>query len=270
MIYVTGDVHADAFDLEERLTKTFPDRERDRTSQSATVILLGDVGVRYGKTTHRDMLDVMGNEYPEVRFVVMRGNHDNRYWRDAKASYSTKSPYVWRPSGDFAWLNRHGNKVLIDTAYPNVEYVDDAGGLYEYDDQRILFIPGAYSIDIGIRRAYGYPYEPEELLTRDEMERLTDITRGNDKPLYVCSHTAPMAWEPQISGLFADGVDQSKVDKSMERWLDIILDVLGGKCLGWYFGHFHCDMDVYGTCGHMLFHEVRQLGEDVWKRHQAE
>lgn len=274
MIYVTGDVHADAYELDDRLRsiiKTGVDEQGRKQvyygcDAGDTVILLGDVGIRYGnRQASADMLQVMGHDWSQVRFVVMRGNHDARYWRDAKLYNATirHSADEWESAGDFAFLNRNGNQVLIDTAYPNIEYIRDDGSLYEYDGTRILFIPGAYSVDKDIRQAYGYPYEDEELLTENEMSALTDIVCNNDEPVYVCSHTAPLAWEEQLSQLYMDSISQDDVDKSMESWMDSILDELGEDCLAWYFGHFHADMDIVGKVGHLLFHDIIELGSNL-------
>ena len=51
----------------------------------------------------------------------------------------------------------------------------------------------------------------------------------------VLSHTVPLKYEPVE--VFLPGIDQQKVDKSTEQWLDRIEDRLQyGK---WYAGHYH-------------------------------
>ena len=52
------------------------------------------------------------------------------------------------------------------------------------------------------------------------------------------SHTCPRKYEPVEH--FMPGIDQSKVDKSTENWLDTIEDRLDYK--EWYCGHWQ---DVY-------------------------
>ena len=56
----------------------------------------------------------------------------------------------------------------------------------------------------------------------------------------VLSHTTPLKYEPVE--VFMAGVDQSKVDKSMEEWLDGIEDRLDyGE---WYCGYYHTEKKV--------------------------
>jgi 3-oxoacid CoA-transferase subunit A len=51
----------------------------------------------------------------------------------------------------------------------------------------------------------------------------------------VLSHTTPLKYEPVE--VFMAGIDQSKVDKSTEIWLDEIEERLSYK--KWYCGHYH-------------------------------
>ena len=56
----------------------------------------------------------------------------------------------------------------------------------------------------------------------------------------VLSHTVPLKYEPVE--MFMAGVDQSKVDKFTEEWLDGIEDRLDyGK---WYCGHYHTEKKI--------------------------
>ena len=42
--------------------------------------------------------------------------------------------------------------------------------------------------------------------------------------------------------LFIKGIDQSTVDQSMEKWLQMIYDNI--QCKIWYAGHYHCDRKI--------------------------
>ena len=53
----------------------------------------------------------------------------------------------------------------------------------------------------------------------------------------VLSHTTPKSYEPTWA--FLSDIDQSRVDKSTEEWLDKIEKKLKYKY--WYAGHFHVD-----------------------------
>ena len=54
----------------------------------------------------------------------------------------------------------------------------------------------------------------------------------------VLSHTVPYQFEPRE--VFMKGIDQSKVDKTTEIWLDTIEERLTYK--HWYAGHFHTNL----------------------------
>jgi 3-oxoacid CoA-transferase subunit A len=56
----------------------------------------------------------------------------------------------------------------------------------------------------------------------------------------VLSHTAPLKYEPRE--MFLNFIDDSKVDKSTEIWLDSIEDRLDYDC--WYCGHYHTEKSV--------------------------
>ena len=57
---------------------------------------------------------------------------------------------------------------------------------------------------------------------------------------WFLSHTAPFKYEP-VEVFFKD-FDQSKVDKTTEKWLDSIEDKLTYK--KWYLGHYHTDKKI--------------------------
>lgn len=252
MIYVTGDIHADTRDLYSRL-------EGIDLKSDDKIIICGDVGIKYGGRISRDLLWVMSQEYPCNDFIIMRGNHDDRYIRDMHLNI-----------GDSTDLNQPKEHILktednlwYNERYPNVYYVSDTGGLYHIENVDILFIPGAFSVDGGYRRAYHLPYEYQELLTKSEMNELYGLVQDylavkSARPLFVVSHTCPLTWEKYFRDLFFDGINQSEVDKSMEIWMNKVLNLLKGyeNFCGWYFGHFHDDRDIPNSFGHMLFHNV--------------
>ena len=64
-----------------------------------------------------------------------------------------------------------------------------------------------------------------------------------------------MKYEPVE--VFLPFIDQSKVDKSTEKWLDSIEDKLEYK--EWYCGHYHIDKDIDKI--HFMFHTVRILDD---------
>ena len=56
----------------------------------------------------------------------------------------------------------------------------------------------------------------------------------------VFSHTVPLKYEP--TEVFLKGIDQSKVDKSTEKWLDSIENKLDYE--HWYAGHYHTEKTI--------------------------
>ena len=248
--YVTGDTHGDGIDLAERMRHA-------RMRQGSTIIIAGDAGVAYGNWKSNTMLRA-AEAKPGIGIIVMRGNHDVRYWRNAM-----RYDGELRPGWHLTEPDRHGSSLLYNDRFPNVLYVRDDGGLYDINGTSILFIPGAYSIDQQWRIDNGQPYEEEEQLTEREMERLTTIAEGTHERITVISHTCPQAWEDEVSATFASGIDQASVDKTMERWMNGIWDAVRDKCDGWYFGHYHADMDIEQTNGiaRMLYHDVVRIGK---------
>lgn len=100
---------------------------------------------------------------------------------------------------------------------------------------------GAYSIDKMVRLMYGYGWWPDEQPS-DEIKRYVEsqLDKLGWKVDVVLSHTTPLKYEPVE--VFMAGVDQSRVDKSTEEWLDGIEDRLEyGK---WYCGHYHTEKKI--------------------------
>ena len=67
----------------------------------------------------------------------------------------------------------------------------------------------------------------------------------------VLSHTCPRKYVP-VEHLMP-AIDQSKVDKSTENWLDTIEDKLDYK--EWYCGHWHINKRIDKLT--FLFHDIR-------------
>jgi hypothetical protein len=53
----------------------------------------------------------------------------------------------------------------------------------------------------------------------------------------ILSHTCPIGWEPR--DLFLNYIDQSKVDKTMEIWMEKFKDMIDWGI--WCFAHYHTD-----------------------------
>lgn len=239
--YVIGDIHGSINNLISLLHCMELDAD-------TYVIMCGDVGIQYGYigTT----LPQVMKQYP-CTFIVMRGNHDTRYWK-----------YYSQDHESCEIFEQWGNKFLREKNYPNVWYVRDEGGLYEIPELgSCLFVPGAYSIDKYYRLRSNLPYEEDEQLTYSEMDKLVRIAKTHDID-YVFSHTCPKSWILQFVDLFLPGVDESQVDHSMEKMLDIIYEQIQGQYQMWFFGHYHDDRVIRDDdiLGIMLYHKFAEIG----------
>ena len=69
----------------------------------------------------------------------------------------------------------------------------------------------------------------------------------------VLPHTVPLKYEP--TEVFLPGIDQSRVDKSTEKWLGKIEERLEyGK---WYCGHYHTEKEIDRV--RMMFEKVEEF-----------
>lgn len=98
-----------------------------------------------------------------------------------------------------------------------------------------IAIGGAYSIDWMLRipgRSWWPDEQPSDEVKARVEHKLDQLGWQVD---IVLSHTVPLKYEPVE--VFLPGIDQSKVDKSTERWLDILEERLQYR--KWYAGHYH-------------------------------
>lgn len=245
MFYAIGDIHGEVETLRERLAKI-----EDELNEDNVYFLLGDVGLGYGhKSIKKTLFNFM--EKTPGTFLVMRGNHDNRYIKWLQE-------YPWVLIEPEEW---NGMTVWAEKTRPSVKFLPDEGGMFTINGYNCLVIPGAFSVDKDIRIAYNEPYEPGEVLTTQELNKLIDLSADNDIS-FAFSHTAPFAWDEAVSFAHLPTVDQNKVNKSTEKAMDFILENSKDTMLGWYFGHFHHDFDCgENNVGHMLFNEVKMIKE---------
>ena len=216
MIYITGDTHGE-FGRIEAFCRRFG------TCKEDVMIILGDAGINYSG----GIQDMRKKEFLEalpITVFAIHGNHERR--PQAIEGYQEK---VWR-----------GGVVYQEEEYPSLLFAKD-GEVFDLDGKQAIVMGGAYSIDKMVRLMYGYGWWPDEQLS-EEVKRY--VERRLDglgwKVDVVLSHTVPLKYEPVE--VFMAGVDQSKVDKSTEEWLDGIEDRLNyGK---WYCGHYHTEKKV--------------------------
>ncbi len=245
-IYVVGDLHGYKANLRAVLEQLPPD--------NSTVILAGDVGLEYG-SPHMVRRFSKNTKYLKKHmqesghtWLVMRGNHDNCYW----------SHHV----GTVGWAvdkDKFGYPVLYEKEYPNIYYIKDEGGIYNISGRTFLFVPGAYSVDKDYRIAHGLSWNRNEQLTIKQMSDLFALLEENDNKVdYIISHTYPFNIQNRITDLFLDFIDQDKVDKRTEKFLELVAKHIEFK--HWYFGHLHDDRKI-GNKYTMLYKTVANIEE---------
>ena len=266
--YFIGDIHGDfrtVRDFYQRNPRIASDKSQ-RYIES-TLICLGDFGGNYFDNYRDDDFKKKLGRYPFTYFVI-RGNHEDR-----AENRAAKYPDAWTTEEYF------GNTVWVEKAYPYIKYALDVPAVYhipyvekysiELDENEhgelpddivrdldVLVLPGAYSVDKLHRLANGYSWFPQEQLSEEEQQIGVDLCEQyNYRFDMVLSHTCPICFEP--TDLFLSFIDQSQVDKTMERYLGGLEFKMSYD--RWLWGHYHADR-VYPT-GHqiMLFKQAVEL-----------
>ena len=200
------------------------------------MIILGDAGFNYyGEKRDRYVKKAVSN-LPITIFSI-HGNHEKR-----PGTISTYHIAEW-----------HGGQVYVEEAYPNLLFGID-GEVYDLDGVQTIVIGGAYSVDKHYRLANGWGWWPDEQPS-DEIKQKVEkvLSSRNWKVDAVLSHTTPLKYEPVE--VFMSWVDQSKVDKSTETWLDSIEDRLTYN--HWYAGHYHTEKNIDRLT--LLFESIKEF-----------
>ena len=209
MIFITGDTHREF----SRLYSIY--------GEDNTLIILGDAGINFCLNEKDIMLKEHLSKF-NIKLFCIRGNHEERP--------ENISTYKEREMFD--------GKVFMEDAYPNLIFAKD-GEVYNIDGNRVLVIGGAYSVDRDYRIRNGYNWFKDEQLTKEEMDRILDKVKGEHFDI-VLSHTCPHKYVP--TEVFLKGLDQSSVDKTMERFLDKVEESISYD--KWYCGHYHTEKKI--------------------------
>lgn len=204
------------------------------------MILLGDVGLNYFlDEKDQEKKEILG-DFPN-EFLCIHGNHEAR--PESMESYKVKE-----------W---HGGIVYYEPAYPNILFAKD-GEIYDFDGKKAVAIGGAYSVDKEYRLlvGVGHPWFADEQPSAEIRQYVEKkLEAAGWKVDYVLSHTCPRRYEPV--DLFLPFIDQSKVDKTTENWLDSIAQKL--RYERWYFGHYHENREYADAT--MLYEEIQEIGK---------
>lgn len=190
------------------------------------IIILGDSSLNFwlNKTDIKNKMRIA--EYG-VKIYCVRGNHEER-------PENLNYPIVYDE-------NVKG-EVYLDLTSNSIRYFKD-GGEYNINGYSVLTIGGAYSVDKYYRlnraaqlgQSFSGWFASEQLTEEEKYDILENVK--DKKYDFVFTHTCPISWEP--TDLFLAGIDQSKVDKSTEEWLEQVKDSINWGV--WCFGHYHAD-----------------------------
>lgn len=237
---ITGDTHGQN---ESRL-KNIRSNSPEHNPAETAIIILGDVGFQY----YKNKKDWKNKHYAAkmgYTLYCLRGNHEDRISnsKEAHRIYDEEvKGYVW-----------------VEDEFPNIKYFEDCVSEYTIDGKSALVIPGAYSVDKWYRLQNNWMWFVQEQLTAEEMKSAEIMASGKHYDM-VLSHTTPIDWEP--SDLFLRGIDQSKVDKTMEVWLSQFKGMFGWDL--WLFGHYHADR-IERPYVEQFYLEYENLN-DIWAR----
>jgi 3-oxoacid CoA-transferase subunit A len=244
-IYIVGDLHGHPHTIQNFYRNHIKSTPREQ--EENWIICLGDFGALYYFDFRDRSFKKELSKYP-FKYFVIRGNHEER-----ASIRAQMEPDLWEKVECF------GNTCLRQPAFPNIYYALDEGGIYNIAGRRSLVIPGAYSVDKLFRLTQGWRWFQQEQLAPFEMDNLEKLATGKHFDL-VLSHTCPYRYRP--TDLFLSSIDQSKVDNSMEIWMDRLIEKIDYGVHCW--GHFHGDRVEAPYC-EMFFEKVESL-EDVETR----
>ena len=236
--FITGDIHSQ---LDYRFN-TFEKNEE------TAIIILGDVGFNY-----------YGEENPIDREIKILAEQLGCY------IYCVRGNHEFRPQHLSTIVLKFDEnvqgKVYYEPAFPHIRYFKDFG-IYTIGKWKTGIIGGAYSVDKEYRLMKGWHWFSDEQLTDIEMNTCYNKFKGNHFDL-ILTHTCPYDWRP--TDLFLSSIDQSKVDSSMEKFLQIISENIKWK--NWFWGHYHRNR-IYPSIKNnqnriMFFDDVVKLEEIV-------
>ena len=220
MFFITGDRHGDLGDL-----KYFC--EKNNTTKEDVLIMLGDVALNYFQDDEDLCRDFARKEFIkdlEITLFCIHGNHEAR-------PENIDSYHI---------VERFGGNVYIDPNYPNQIFAID-GEVYDLNGKKTLVVGGAYSVDKHFRIARGWHWFEDEQPSKSAKERaINNLGKLDWKVDVVLTHTCPYSYEP--TEWFLNGIDQSTVDITTEKFLDYIEERTDYE--RWYCGHFHGEKKV--------------------------
>lgn len=221
-VFVLGDIHGRFQPIRDFCTY-MNSKKSTKLDPTDTIILLGDVGANFFFNDRDKEFKKKLGTY-NIIFFCIRGNHEER-----PEICAYKNPDEWHQETYF------DNWVWVENDYPYIKYAQDYPDMYIINGRSCMIFPGAYSVDKQYRLRNNWSWFENEQLTPEEMEIGHKLVEKYEKCDIVLSHTCPLIYEP--TDLFIKTIDQSTVDKTMERYLGNIERHLKYKI--WLWGHYH-------------------------------
>ena len=216
MTIITGDKHGDFRRVDAMCGLT-------GTTKDDLLIILGDAGINYFGGMRETEFKQSLAKLP-IMMLCLHGNHERR-----PESLGFYQETQW-----------HGGVVYVQSEFPNLMFAKD-GEIYNIGSKKCIAIGGAYSVDKDYRIKRNLGWWPDEQPSDEIKRRVEDrLDNENWRVDIVFSHTAPLKYEPRE--MFLSFIDDSKVDKSTEIWLDTIEDRLDYD--QWFCGHYHTNKSI--------------------------
>ena len=229
--FITGDAHSKVAERLHHIPDTLNPEE-------TAIIILGDAGFNFWLNKTDTKAKREASKYGYTIYCV-RGNHEERPENIAGYSLEHVEGIV---TGD----------VFTEKKYPKLMFATE--GLYGIGGYRCFVTNGAYSVDKYHRLENGGKwFEDEQMSAATKMRILRFIETENSFD-YILSHCAPLKYEP--IHLFLSFIKQENVDKSMEKFLDIVLDKVSFKT--WFLGHYHSD-EWLNSKTRLLYNDIIEI-----------
>lgn len=209
-IFVCGDIHG-TLDI-DKLNRFIG---RKDLSKKDYLIICGDTGIcGFSKKIESETREFLRKLPMTTLFID--GNHES-----------------FDVLGSLPVENWHGGKVHI--IEPGIIHLM-RGQIYEIEDKRFFTFGGAFSTDRQYR-IKGETWFEEELPCEEEYaQALENLQKHEYKVDYMITHTAPYDIVRNL------GYDTHEAALKQEKFLKQIADSASFR--GWYFGHFHEDVDM--------------------------
>ena len=238
-VWITGDTHRD-------FTRFRNYSDEDKNNPNLAVIILGDAGINYTLDEQDSQIKNKLSKLYKFRIYCVRGNHEAR----PQNVENMTMMYDRDVNGE----------VYYEEKWPNIRYFRDFS-IYYILNYKIGVIGGAYSVDKWYRLQRGATWFENEQLNDAERMVAGKYFQG-EKVDFMLTHTSPISWEP--TDLFLGGIDQSKVDKTMELFLQEIRENLDFNI--WLFAHYHTDR-IERPYVEQFFKDTENI-DDIWYRWQ--